>query len=99
MTKSNNIFLQSYYNTFLYDIKTKKYYEHIHFIYAPDFFINRIKDSKHIYIDATFVVPQEFLQILILLFYDDKLCKRYPGAYMVMNNKKETFYITVLKYF
>ena len=64
-----------------------------------DFFINRIKDTKHIYIDGTFIVPREFLRILIILFYDDKLCKRYPGAYIVMNSKKESSYIIVLKDF
>ena len=38
-TKSNNIFLQSYYYTFLYDINSKKYYMSIYILYICQIFL------------------------------------------------------------
>ena len=92
-TKDNNTFLQNYCYTILYDNNKKKFFEHKHFIYMSDFFINRLKNAKHFYIDGTFVIPNDFMQVIIILYYDEELNKKYPGAYLGLNNKSEISYI------
>ena len=45
----------------------------------PNIFINDIKQANHLYINGKFVVPNEFRQILIFLYHNPKLNKKYPG--------------------
>ena len=64
-----------------------------------NFFINQLKESYHFYIDGTFIVPAEFTQVLIILYYNHKLNKKFPGCYIIINNKSEIGYINAFNDF
>ena len=44
--------------------------KHIHIIYISDFFINILRNINHIYVDGTFICPNNFAQMLIVLGCD-----------------------------
>ena len=54
--------------------------------------INKLKESEHLYIDATFHTPKEFLQLLIIMCYDTLLNINISVFYIVMNSKTEKPY-------
>ena len=64
-------------------------------IFTSPFQINKII-NPHLYFDGTFVFPSGFMQMIIILYYDNEIKKRAPGAYILLNNKKEKSYIKVL---
>ena len=66
-------------------------------VYASDFMLNRMAASKHIHIDATFVHPPNFIQILIILYIDVINNIRAPGAFIIMNRKTQDLYERVFK--
>ena len=84
---------------FLYSYKYPKSLNtpelHRHIIWASPFFIKKYT-IPGIYIDGTFVHPDKFKQILIILCYDDITKKRYPGANILINSKYEQTYIISL---
>ena len=98
-TFDNKIFLRDYSNCYLYDNSGKKLYNHEHMIFMSPFQVNKIINSPHLYFDGTFVFPPGFMQMLIILYYDNEINKRAPGAYILLNNKKEKSYIQVLRQF
>ena len=46
-----------------------------------------MQNSKHFYIDGTFIFPSDFSQLIVILFYENNINKRYPGAFLLINNK------------
>ena len=52
----------------------------------------KLRESKHFYIDGTFLYPKGFSQLIVILYIDDKSGKRYPGLFALINNKKEEGY-------
>ena len=66
------------------------YHEQI--IFISNYFIKKIRESEHYNIDGTFVYPQGFQQLIIILYYDRKSNKRCPGLFALVNNKKEAGY-------
>ena len=95
----NKIFLRDYSNCFLYDNSEKKLYNHERMIFTSPFQINKIINSPHLYFVGTFVFPPGFMQMIIILYYDNEIKKRAPDAYILLNNKKEKSYIKVLRNF
>ena len=76
---------QERFNSFMtYDICIKPFY-------------TKLRDSKHFYIDGTFLYPKVFSQLIVILYIDDKSGKRYPGLYALINNKKEEGYKYLFK--
>ena len=51
-----------------------------------------IPRSNTVYIDATFITPKEFTEVFIILYLYPIKNIKVPGAYILINNKKETSY-------
>ena len=96
MTKNNKIFLRDYTYKILYSKTGKNLFEHEHIIYVSDFFIKKLRMSRHFYIDGTFVFPEGFKQLIVILYYDEQTKKRYPGIFSLINNKTEAGYLELL---
>lgn len=79
-----------------YDSLNKINEKNMPVIYASDFMLNRMAASKHIRIDATFIHPPNFLQILIIL-YIDIINNVRAGAFVFMNRNSQDFYERVFK--
>ena len=62
------------------------------FIWANDFFLNRIKESQYLFIDSTFHIPKGFYQFLIIMYYDEIIKRKIPAIYTIMNSKCENAY-------
>ena len=77
----------------------KKLYNHENIIFISDFQVNKILETPHLYFDKTFAHPNEFEQLLVVLYYDTTINKRSPGAFILLNNKRENSYIRVFQYF
>ena len=50
-------------------------------------------NSPHLYFDGTYIFPSGFSQKLIVLYYNKETNKKFPGAYILINNKYEKSYI------
>ena len=62
-------------------------FNHEHIIFYSDFFIKILLESHYWDIDRTFLRPECFSQLIIIMFYDNKQNRRYPGLYSLINNK------------
>ena len=58
--------------------------------------ISRIRLSKILFLDGTFHHPQEYKQLLILMYRDIITDQNIPGIYILINGKYEKFYDIVL---
>ena len=96
-TKNNKLFLWDYTYKILYGKTGKNTIEHEHIIYVSDFYIKKLRFSPHFYIDGTFVFPYGFKQLIVILYYDLKTKKRYPGLFSLINNKTEAGYIELFQ--
>ena len=56
-------------------------------IFCSDFFIKKLLDSHHWYIDGTFLRPEGFSQLIIIIYYDTEQNNKYPDLYSLINNK------------
>ena len=90
--KDNNIFLRDYTYKIIYNDKSDKYIEHEHIIFLSNFFLKKMQNSKHFYIDGTFIFPSDFSQLIVILYYENNINKRNPGAFLLINNKTEAGY-------
>lgn len=52
--------------------------------------------AQYIYLDGTFVHPNYFKQLLIVLIYDKATQKRYPMMYILLNSKFLQAYLIAL---
>ena len=81
LTKDNTYFLRDYTKTILYNTSGKNQFVHEHMIFVSNFFIRKLSNSKHWHIDGTFVYPEEFSQLIVILYKDDVLGKRFPELF------------------
>ena len=91
-TNNNELFLLDYNLTCLYTEKGNSVFYHEQIIFISNYFIKKLRESEHYYIDGTFVYPQGFKQLIVLLYYEGKSNKRYPGLFALINNKKVAGY-------
>ena len=89
-TKIDKLYLVYY--TYIYPNSLNKPILHKHFTWISPFFIKRLQNTIHIYIDGTFIHPIEYSQLLVIIFYESNTNKRYPGAY-ILNSKLFQAYI------
>ena len=87
LCKNKKVFLKEYRNLYLYKSNGKKQFNHEHFIFCSDFFINELNKSEHWYIDATFIYPPGFKELIVILYIDKDTNKRFPGMFILTNNK------------
>ena len=92
LTKNKKNFLRDYCYCLLYNHTGRKQIKHEHMIFCSDYFIKKLRASKHWYIDGTWVYPKGFKQLIIILYIDDKNGKRYPGVFSLINNKTQEGY-------
>ena len=98
-TTIGNIYLRDYTYKYIYNKTGKKLLIHEHAIFISDFFIKKLREVLHFYIVDTFIYPPGFKQLLVILYYDQKNNKRFPGGYILINNKTECCYIEIFKSF
>ena len=67
--------------------KEKKIIENKNFIFFTDFDIKRLIASEHLLIDGTFVYPMDYMQTIIIMYYDVIIEKMIPGIFIIINNK------------
>ena len=66
-------------------------------LFGNDFFVQRCRYSKYIFIDGTFHVPPEFTQFLIFMYYDVQIEKKIPAFFILTNSKTEVSYDHIFK--
>ena len=69
LTIDNKQYLRDYTLTMLYNKNNISLFNHEHLIYVSDYFIKKLSQSKHWYIDGTFVYPKGFSQLIVILYY------------------------------
>ncbi len=84
--------MRDYTLTMIYNKNNKLMFQHEHIIYISDYVIRKLKYSTHWHIDGTFVYPKGLCQLIVILYYDERLQKRFPGLFALTNNKKEKGY-------
>ena len=87
-TKENTPFLRDYSYITLYNASGKSLFIHEHFIFISNYFIKKLNQVEHLYIDGTFIFPPGFIQLIVILYRDDNSGVRYPGLFALINNKK-----------
>ena len=82
------------------DIKRQKIIENKSFIFFRDFDKKRIISSEHLLIDGTFIYQKNYMQTIIIMYYDIIIEKMISGIFILINNKTEEKYkdnITYIK--
>ena len=97
LTKEGKIYLRDYTFKLIYNSNGKQLFEHEHIIYISSYFIRKLRAAEHFYIDGTFVFPNGFKQLLVILYKDNNKNKRFPGAFALINNKKEAGYLELFR--
>ena len=87
-TLENETFLRDYSYITLYNTSGKSQFEHEHMIFISNYFINKLLEATHIYIDGTFLFPDGFKQLIVILYRDENSGVRYPGLFALINNSK-----------
>ena len=82
-TKNNEIFLRDYSHTTTHNKSGNSQFIHEHVLFVSNYFIRKLRESKHFYIDGTFLYPKHFSQLIVILYIDDKSGKRYPYRHFV----------------
>ena len=77
-------------------VTKKKFLDLEFFIYITDFFANKIKISKNIFLDGNFKKPENFFQIIIIQFFHSNINKKYTGGYLITNSKTYEGYVDIL---
>ena len=97
LTNNKKPFLRDYTYKTIYSKDGKSIINHEHVIYISDFYIKKLRESKHFYIDGTFVNPKGFKQLIVILYYEQNLERRFPGVFALINNKTENEYKNLFK--
>ena len=84
--------MRNYTKCDLYVKLKNKYIEHEHFIWCSDLLLNRLKENDHLFIDGTYHVPKDFLQVIIIMCYDKIINMNIPCIYIALNSKTEEAY-------
>ena len=98
-TKLNDIYLREFVSTYIFPNNLKTPILHRHIIWISPFFIKQLQNSVHFYIDGTFIFPQDFKQLIVVLYYDSITNAKYPGAYILINSKLFQSYLLVFSAF
>ena len=61
-------------------------------IFVSNYFIKKLKQAIHFYVDDTFLYPNGFSQLLVILYRDVLNGKRFSGLFALINSKKEEGY-------
>ena len=93
LTLGKQQFLRDYSMTMIYNRNNKSMFPHEHTIYISDYFIKKLYSSSHWYIDGTFIYPNSFRQLIVILYYDYILQKKFPVLFALINIKKENGYL------
>ena len=64
-----------------------KLIEHKHINYYSDFHFIIMLSSEHILVDITFIFPPEFVQTIIIMYYESIVYKFIQGIYRIITNK------------
>ena len=64
LTKDNNYFRRNYANTLLYNKTGKNQFKHEHMIFVSNFFIRKLNNARHWYVDGTFVYSKIYNYII-----------------------------------
>ena len=96
-TLHNKIYLRNFTMKYI-NIKNKLKY-HSHIIYCSTFHIKNMRNSKHFYIDATFINPKEYSEVIIILYLSHISNLKIPGAFILINSKNEIAYNIALSAF
>ena len=99
LNKNGELILWDYTNSVIYISNKKNPLSCEFFIWSTDSIVARIRSSKHLFIDVTFHHPQEYSQLLIIIFKDIISKEYYPGFFILMTNKIEIFYDLIFKSF
>ena len=91
-TLENNSFLRDYSYTTLYNASGKSQFTHQHMIFISNYFINKLLEARHIYIEGTFLFPDGFNQLIVILYRDEISGVRYPCLFALINNQKNESY-------
>ena len=98
-TLDGNEFLQNQVYDILFDDKNNKQIKHMHIIFISNFFINKMRNINYIYVDGTFICPNNFSQIIIILRFAHIINRKYLLSYILINNKTQIGYELALKNF
>jgi len=96
-TKNDQLYLRDYRYCIIYKNNGKKIFKHEHIIWCSNYFIKKLRDSEHWYIDGTCIYPKPFKQLICILYIDNKIYKRYPALYSLINNKYSEGYLELFK--
>ena len=98
-TLDGNEFLQNQVYDILFDDKNNKQIKQIQIIFISNFFINKMRNINYIYVDGTFICPNNFSQIIIILRFAHIINRKYLLSYILINNKTKIEYELALKNF
>ena len=90
-------YFREYKYALLYNNSGKKLFPHEHIIYCSNYFIKKLRNVKLWYIDDTWIYPNGFKQLIIILYYDEIGKKRFPVLYALVNNKTLEGYLELFK--
>ena len=88
LTRDNKQYLKDYNYNLIYNQNGKQQFIHEHMIFISNFFIRKLNQTNHWFIDRTFVYPSDFSQLIVILYRDINNWKNYPGLFALINNKK-----------
>ena len=92
LTKDNYPYLKDVQNKYIYNTPKDNIYWHTYILWMTNNHINRMRKSKHYYIDFTYIRV-----LLVMMYYDDISDKKIPGIYLLINTKFESSYIIVFE--
>ena len=81
--------MRDYALTCLYSTKGTNMFYHEHIIFISNYFIKKISQAEHFYIDGTFVYPKGFVQLIVILYYDNKTKKDILDYLLLLIIKKK----------
>ena len=55
--------------------------------YLSNYFIKKLRNVKHWYMDGTWIYTKEFKKLIIMSYYYEIGKKRFPWLYALINNK------------
>ena len=97
LNKNGELILWDYTNTVIYTRNKKNPLSCEYFIWSTDPIIALLRNSNHLFVDATFHHPIGYSQLLIIIFKDIISKEYYPGFYILMTNRTEILYDLIFK--
>ena len=95
--KNNELILWEHINTAIYVSNKITPINVEYFICSNDSIIARSRLSKYFFIDATFLHPKDYEELIIIVFKDTLIHEYLPCFYILVNNKSEVMYDMIFK--